>query len=188
MNHPRPPAANWLSPKIDIRETPPKGKGMFAREAIAAGEVVVLWGGEFVDGEGASKAHAAGKRTMQWDDDLFSIDNGREDPAYLINHSCDANVWMEDAFTLTAKRPIAAGDEITVDYALFVADEEYVSRWECRCGSSGCRGRVTGRDWESAAVQGKYRGHFSPLLNKRIEGREGGLAAGKTRRFNAGDS
>jgi hypothetical protein len=188
MNPLRPPAANWLNPKIEIRETPTKGRGMFAREAIAAGEVVILWGGEFVDGEGARKARAAGQRTMQWDDDLFSVDDGRDDPAYLINHSCDANVWMEDAFTLAAKRPIAAGDELTADYALFVADEGYVSKWECRCGSAGCRGRVTGRDWASAAVQEKYRGHFSPLLNKRIEGRECGLAAGKIRRLHAGNS
>lgn len=176
MTPPRPPAANWLSPKIEIRETAAKGKGMFAREAIAAGETVILWGGEFVDGEGARRAQAAGKRTMQWDDDLFTVDHGRNDPAYMINHACDGNVWMEDAFTLTARRPVAVGEELTVDYALFVDDEAYVSKWECRCGAPACRRRITGHDWEQPALRERYMGHFSPLINKRITKRERGAA------------
>ena len=32
-----------------------------------------------------------------------------------LNHSCDANAWLEDEVTLTARRDIAAGEEITLD-------------------------------------------------------------------------
>jgi len=37
------------------------------------------------------------------------------------NHSCDSNLWMRDPFTLEARRDIAPGEEITVDYALQTA-------------------------------------------------------------------
>jgi SET domain-containing protein len=162
---------SWLSSKIEIRDAGIGGSGMFAVEAIREGEVVIRWGGIYVGREEAERACRNGKGTMQWDDDLFSVeDDGNDDPAYKINHSCNPNVWMEDAITVSAMRDIAAGEEVTADYALWEANEDCVSAWICGCGSSHCRGRVTGRDWRLPEMQARYRGHFSPLLNKRIPG------------------
>lgn len=75
---------------------------------------------------------------------------------------------MEGAFTIVAKRDVEAGEELTIDYALWEADENYISSWECNCGSSRCRKRVTGNDWRLAELQERYKGHFTPLINKRI--------------------
>jgi uncharacterized protein len=105
---------------------------------------------------------------MQWDDDLYSVDDKGDDDSYFINHSCDPNIWMIDAFTLVARRDIPTNIEITADYALWEADEEYVSRWQCVCGSTLCRRWVTGKDWRIKDLQTRYSGHFSPLINKRI--------------------
>jgi SET domain-containing protein len=33
------------------------------------------------------------------------------------NHSCDPNLWHADVVTITARRDIAAGEELTIDYA-----------------------------------------------------------------------
>jgi hypothetical protein len=166
----RPPPRNWLDPRIEIGNSPIADRGMFATRPIKAGERVVVWGGawgkDYTDRQGAARAAAAGRATMQWDEDLFSIEQGGDDTEYLINHSCDPNTWMADAFTLIARRDIRSGEELTADYALWEADESYVSRWSCRCGSPRCRGRVTGRDWE--AFVERYGGHFSPLLEKRV--------------------
>jgi hypothetical protein len=105
---------------------------------------------------------------MQWDENLFTSEERGDDETYFINHSCDSNTWMKDAFTLTACREIFCNEEITIDYALFEADENYVSKWKCSCGSNDCRGQVTGKDWQQPNLQKKYHGHFSPLINKRI--------------------
>ena len=83
------------------------------------------------------------------------------------NHSCDSNLWMRDALTLEARRDIAAGEEVTIDHAL----QTSLANWEmaCHCGSSRCRKLVRGDDWMRPELQDRYRGHFSPFLNRRIE-------------------
>ena len=57
------------------------------------------------------------------------------------NHSCDPNTGFR-GLDLVALRDVAAGEELTVDYATF-----YDSRmipFDCECGSPSCRGRITG--------------------------------------------
>lgn len=105
---------------------------------------------------------------MQWDEELWSIEERGDGDDYFLNHSCDSNLWMKDAYTLIAKRDVQIGEELTADYAIWEADETFVSKWECRCGSVKCRGRVTGNDWRSSELQERYIDHFTPLLNKRI--------------------
>jgi len=85
-----------------------------------------------------------------------------------INHSCDSNLWMGDEVTVIARRDIAAGEELTVDYALCTAQPDWRLDSECRCGSPSCRHLITGSDWERPDVQERYEGHFSPFLNARI--------------------
>jgi uncharacterized protein len=127
-----------------------------------------VWGGAYVNKEEAERMVQNGKLVMQWDDDLFSVEDRGEDDAYFINHSCDPNVWMSDAFTLIARRNISVGEELAADYALWEAREDYVSSWDCHCGANNCRGKVRGSDWKLPELQISYSGHFSPLLNKRI--------------------
>lgn len=87
---------------------------------------------------------------------------------YFLNHSCDPNAWMLDAVTLAARRPIAAGEEITADYALWLFEQDW--RLDpCRCGSPLCRGRVTSQDWQRPELQSRYAGHFTPFLNRLIQ-------------------
>lgn len=164
-----PPKETWINPKIEIKETANKGKGMFATKLVKTGETVLIWGGEYTDREGAEKAKRKGKLVLQWDDNLFSVEDAGEDLGYYINHSCDSNTWMKNAYTLIARRDIRAGEEVTADYALWEADSNYVSKWKCQCGLSVCRKRVTGSDWKLTEVQERYAGHFSPLINKRVE-------------------
>lgn len=163
-----PPKETWINPKIEIKETQNKGKGMFAAKPIKTGETVLIWGGGYTNEKGAKEAKKKGKLVLQWDDDLFSVEEKGEDIGYFINHSCNSNTWMKDAFTLIAKRNIREGEEITADYALWEIDPNYISNWECQCGSPLCRKRITGNDWKLPDVEERYKGHFSPLINKRI--------------------
>ena len=75
---------------------------------------------------------------------------------------------MTDEATLAARRDITAGEELTVDYALFTANPAWGLYGPCKCGSPSCRGTVRGADWRLPEVQDKYRDHFSPFINERI--------------------
>ncbi len=75
-------------------------------------------------------------------------------PAGYVNHSCDPNAWEQfegDASYFVARRDIAAGDEITIDYNVNI-DEG--TAWPCHCGAARCRGVVAGgffrlpREWQ----------------------------------------
>ena len=39
----------------------------------------------------------------------------------------------------------------------------------CQCGGPDCRGRITGNDWQLPDLWERYRGHFSPYLQRRID-------------------
>ena len=86
-------------------------------------------------------------------------------PGIHGNHSCDPNLWLADEVTLVTRRPVAAGEELTVDYATMT-----VVSWEmeCRCGAAICRGVVTGDDWRRPDLRQRYGGHFSPFIAARI--------------------
>lgn len=163
-------AASWITPKVMIVSSGISGKGLFAIAAIKENEKVVVWKGNYFNKKEADRVKREGKLVMQWDEDLFSVEDRGDDIAYHINHSCEPNLWMQDAYTLVARRDIKKGEEITADYALWEADENYISKWKCGCGSSFCRKRITGKDWRLPELQERYQGHFSPLINKRITG------------------
>ncbi len=164
----KPSKETWVSEKVEIRNSPIGGRGMFAVEKINVDEPVLVWGGEYVNKEAAEKAKSEGMLVMQWDEDLYSIEDRGVDRGYFLNHSCEPNVWMSNAFTLIARRDIERGEEVTADYALWEDDENKLSKWQCNCGAKDCRRQVTGKDWQLLALQEKYLNHFSPLINNRI--------------------
>lgn len=57
------------------------------------------------------------------------------------NHSCDANTTYE-GLDVVVNRSIAAGEELTLDYALLM--DETGEEFECRCGAPNCRRTVRG--------------------------------------------
>lgn len=55
------------------------------------------------------------------------------------NHSCDANTAFDGLNTIAIKN-IKLGEELTLDYASFLDKE--MEPFECKCGSSVCRGII----------------------------------------------
>lgn len=161
----------WIDPRVEIKPSPIHGIGMFAKSLIPQGEVVVIWGGKYVDKEEAEKARQEGKIAQQIDKDTFDVysrEEANRDPTWFMNHSCDPNVWMKDEVTLVARHDIKPGQELTGDYAMWEAEEDEVKPWECKCGSPLCRKTITGKDWRLLELQHRYDKHFSPLINRRI--------------------
>lgn len=58
-----------------------------------------------------------------------------------FNHSCDANAYVDRNRAVRLLRPVAAGEEITLDYSLLVpsATGPAALEGECHCGSANCR-------------------------------------------------
>ena len=172
------PQQDWIDPRIEVLPSPIHGRGSVATAPIRQGETVMVWGGTLL----LTEEDIAGDRYEMWQvkgyvwatvgEGLYlaaRVGADGEDRTDYINHCCDPNVWMSDAVTLSARRDIQPGEELTIDYCLFEGDQDYVPSWTCRCGSELCRGRFTGRDWRRADLQERYRGHFSPFINARIE-------------------
>jgi len=87
---------------------------------------------------------------------------------YYQNHSCDPSTWWIDEITLTARRDIEAGEEITYDYGTSEADEEELGLCECLCGSKNCRGEIRGDDHLRPDLIERYGDHFQPYLRERL--------------------
>ena len=68
---------------------------------------------------------------------------------------------------LVAMRDIEVGEELGFDYA--TCDDSNYDEFQCGCGSSICRGTVTGLDWKRSDLREKYDGWFSSYLAKRIK-------------------
>lgn len=159
----------WLDSRLFIAPSPIAGLGLFAREAIEEGTIVVRLGGEVLTDDellAAIRDRALQQYSSLSIDDNLNLLIADDSPTNFGNHSCDANLWMVDAVTLSTKRPIAAGEEVTVDYATHTADIPW--SMTCACGSSVCRHVITSDDWKRPDVQDRYAGHFSPFLNRRI--------------------
>jgi uncharacterized protein len=167
------PDVGWTDPRVVARRSTIDGSGQYAAALIRAGEVVSVWGDARVISDAQLRQIAAsGQRfsSAAIDEDqnlLWDVVNSSEDGPGGANHSCDPNLWMQGARTVSARRDIAAGEELTLDYAMFTVTPEW--RMPCQCGKGLCRGIVTGNDWQLPELQQRYAGHFSPFINIRID-------------------
>ena len=145
---------------------------MYTRALILVGETVAVMGGTPMTEE---EFHAYLTTIYRWNatqigEALHLVDlvQSPEQSSGSINHSCDANLWLLDEVTMVARRDIAGGEELTLDYALTTVEPTWTLDQPCHCGSPLCRHSITGNDWQLPAVQQRYHGHFAPFINERI--------------------
>ena len=158
----------WYDPRAEIGLSSIQGNGMVAAEPIHKGETVVVIGGTVLTTAQFQEFTATATRynAVQIGEDAHLVDLPTAPGG--MNHACDSNLWMRDEVTVVARRAIAAGEELTIDYALQSGLAVDVLGEPCRCGSPACRGVITGNDWQLKELQERYQGHFSPFLNERI--------------------
>lgn len=167
------PPAGWLHPDVDVRPSPISGVGLFTRSGLAVGTVVSRLGGELVSTGTLEELIALAVRGERPYVDSIAV----TDDAHLLlppgtangrgNHSCDPNLWWVDAYTLSARRDVDAGEELTNDYATSTASETFTMT--CGCGSRLCRRVVSGRDWRRPDLQRRYGRHWVPAVLARID-------------------
>ena len=161
---------NFLSTKLVVRNCTDKpGRGVFAAAPVEAGELVAVWGGRIVPRASAEALAPELRRyIVQVEEAQYLAPLMPLDAAEYINHCCQPNCGLSGQIALVALRRIAVGEEITFDYA--TTDSSDFLAFECACSKSPCRRRVTKDDWKRDDVQSVNRGHFSPYLQRRIDG------------------
>ena len=164
-----PTIRSWRSPKVEVRDGSVAGLGVFAREPVAAGEIVAVKAGHIVHRDEVVRLTAEiGDQSLQIHDDLYLSPRTADEvdeTSIRINHSCDANVGFRGQVLYVAIRDIEVDVELCHDYALDRTDDY---RLECACGTLACRGTVTGEDWRLPEVQARYEGFFVEYVAEKI--------------------
>lgn len=160
---------SYLSPKVIVKESPIQGRGLFAQEPLASGEIVCVKGGHiFNRAMLATIQPTLGPAEIQIGEDLFIgplTTEEREGSMIFSNHSCEPNIGVQGQIVFVAVRDIQAGEELTHDWAT-TDDDTY--EMDCNCSAATCRGRITGQDWRRQDLQEKYAGYFSSYLTRKI--------------------
>lgn len=139
---------------FELRRSAIQGQGGFAIRPIRRGTRIIEYTGQRITQADADKRYddeAMGRHHTF----LFSVDkntvidaavDGNE--ARFINHSCAPNCEAIDErkrIYIEAIRDIAAGEELTYDYAYErdgTEDEENERLYVCKCGAATCRGTI----------------------------------------------
>jgi len=147
-----------LSANVAVRSKRDDGRGLFALSAIAQGEVLLTYDGPILD-------HPT-RLSIQIDDSKHI--EGTDDSNAYLNHSCDANAFVDwSALCLRAKRGISISEEITCNYC--TTDFELHEGFRCRCSSANCKGEIRGFRYLSAQEQEELRPWLSPFLLRMME-------------------
>ncbi len=135
---------NEYAARIIVRGSGIHGHGVYAEHAIAKGTRIIEYVGEKIPtAEGTRREQLTPGHTFIFIlDEQFDIDGsvGGNDSKF-INHSCSPNAEIEYAdgkIWIVASRDIAAGEELTYDYA-FDANEPPAP---CKCNSKDCKGYI----------------------------------------------
>jgi SET domain-containing protein len=147
---------------VEVRDAGTKGMGVFARRDFARGEFVFRRRHVRVVGPAAVASLSAEDRMhlCELDFDRFAV---LGPPGCYLNHSCDPNA-MRHGVNVFAWRPIAAGDEVTIDYRLNAFDGD---RWTCACGASNCTGTVVGSFFAMDAARQRLLLPHAPAFIRR---------------------
>ena len=167
--------STMVNSKLSLEPSSIQGDGVFTRERIAKDEAVMEFGGETLSRQEMDSGDYRIRSIWPVDRDTF-IALPSSDPHLsldeYLNHSCDANTWLTDEVTLTARRDIEPGEEITLDQGTWNAEDAYIEdREPCSCGAMTCRRMLTGEDWQRADVQKEYAGHFHPMIQALMKAR-----------------
>jgi D-alanine-D-alanine ligase-like ATP-grasp enzyme len=156
----------------EIRADGARGYGHYATRPVSAGERIVAF--EETPHTLVTRGHVERswpEREREWfrryawplTDEVWVTWSRDAEEWRPINHSCEPNAWL-DGLDVVARRDVAPGEEITLDYATFY--NELMPAFQCQCGEAGCRGTIRGDDLMAPFVA-RYGDHVSDYVRRR---------------------
>jgi hypothetical protein len=157
---------------VHVRCTPARGRSIFVSRDYARGEFVLQLAGPIVSTPtrytipvaGPVPARGAGPVAgVLFIDPVPTGNLGR-----YLNHSCTPSCGIRGRTTVVAFRDIAAGQEVTIDYAMIVDNygpEISADDLICHCGSDACRGQLGAWNTLPETLRRAYRGYVSAWLD-----------------------
>ena len=147
-------AAVPVGRRLQSRRSGVHGRGVFALQDIAEGEVLIEFVGEIISWPEAQARHPHDP-TDPNHTFYFHLNESHVIDAKVggnssrwINHACDPNCEADEQngrVFIRALRNIRAGEELNYDYGLII-DERYTPKlkaeYPCWCGASVCRGTL----------------------------------------------
>ncbi|MDB5893476.1 MAG: protein-lysine N-methyltransferase [Rhodoferax sp.] len=142
-------------PLIEVRHSGVHGYGVFARTDLPAGTFLAHYEGRRYTARQMARGNFDDRITY-----LFGLSDGTTiDGAQggnltrHLNHACRPNCEATEVvlpkkrlgLRIDTIRPVAAGEELFLDYALTIDDSVDRDAYRCHCGTHECRGHMTGR-------------------------------------------
>ena len=159
---------NYRTPLAASVDRGTAGHGSIAKAPIPRLTVIATFGGKACSlAELLLHPDDRRARSIQVEIDRFFLGPPTREPGDAINHSCMPNCGMRNATQVAAMRDIAAGEELTFDYAM--TDMAPYDEFECSCATRHCRGRVASTDWQRPDLQERYAGWFAPHVQRAID-------------------
>lgn len=166
-------STNYITEKAEIRVCESDmGRGLFCKETIEAGELIMKKGGRFIlkkdlDQElfsnvkyiQISMEHVVSSRTYSEDTEL----------GFPINHDCKRpNCCINSAIEIVATKRINKGEEIFIDYAYF---DPFYFKFTCK-GCENCdRVNLSGDEIINNLKNNNVDNKISPYLRNSIGGK-----------------
>ena len=174
VHNTEPPAEISVDDRVTVSRSTIEGAGLFATDDVAAGTILIRLAGRLVSSTELDELIAvsnADARAPYVDSITVYEDAHLVLPPHSVvhfgNHGCDPNLWHVGPYEIAARRDIRAREELTIDYG--TSSGAIGFSMTCRCGSPLCRGEVSSDDWRRRDLQDRYRGHWVPALQDRID-------------------
>ncbi len=142
-----------------------KGEGLFSAAHIAEGEHVFSVLGKTVKHNYSNDFATEGDNWVGFSLNEWVIPEP-QNPIHLLNHSCNANCFINETLSVIALRPIHAHEELLLDYSTTEIDPHW--QMSCECGEKKCRKTIKSFQFLPFELQLKYRKFIPERLYKFI--------------------
>lgn len=124
--------------KVEVKESPIHGLGVFATREIKRGETILSWHPKILTPLQVEQLTETERQKYLY------VENGiiylQQEPERYVNHSCDPNSYVKDQCDI-ALRDIHPGEEITSNY-LNQGAGSAPDKFICNCHSPKCSYRA----------------------------------------------
>lgn len=151
-----------------VRDTPKKGKGLFATQDIPVGTIVCFECPRCR----VIPAEDIAALSQEECDVLFEHAYRKRDGSALVpcdetsylNHSCNANILYSGLHFDVVVRPIREGEEATYDYRFFYEEPDFAMA--CACGEPNCCETIRCSHPVDASLRAFWDARLAPAMEQ----------------------